>query len=340
MNYILKKEFGDIVYKICETPIDYYNTNLQEKDKSFKTLFEVKEQFVQLLKTYIKEDWVKEVNEDKLELVDKEFTTINLEGRRADVVYKIKLKKQEIYFFLLEFQSSIDKMMAFRLYEYILELYRKYKGENLPLVIPCVLYTGNPKWNVGTLKDLFKTRKELERYIPDFDYILLDINNYTDEELIETSNLISSVFFLSRSKNEREVVDRIAKLLKLMGELTINEQRALGKWTRGMFIKNKEVQEYLKKEPIYKGEDENMALEDLIPGAIEIWKQEAEEKGLKEGRKEGELKAKLSSVRRILTKKLKDEPSEEVMFRLKSLTIEELENIEDRIFEIESWEEV
>ena len=37
-------------------------------------------------------NWVKEI----IELIDKEFTTINLEERRADVVYKIKLKQQEI----------------------------------------------------------------------------------------------------------------------------------------------------------------------------------------------------------------------------------------------------
>ena len=400
MNYILEKELKDVALKLCESSVNY-NTNIKEKDKSFKVLFEVlfevKGQFIQLLKTFVKEEWIREIKEENIELVDKEFTTVNLEERRADVVYRIKLKKQEIYFFLLEIQSKIDKMMPFRLYEYMLELYRKYKEKDeLPLVIPCVLYTGNEKWNVGELKDLFKVRKEVEKYIPNFEYIVLDVNNYKDEELIEISNLISSVFYLSKSKTEKAVVKRIEKLLKLMKLLTEEEQKSLARWTRTMFIKSNEVQEYLSENNIYEEEEENMALVDLIPGAIEIWKQQAREEGLKEGRregkklglaegrvegraegraegrvegraegraegkklgikrgreegrvegraegrKEGELNAKMITLKRILIKKLNQNPPKEIDSKLEKMTIEELEGIEDRIFEIESWEEV
>ena len=94
---------------LCETPLNY-NTSIKEKDKSFKVLFEVKEQFIQLLKTFVEDKWVDEVNVNNIELVDKEFTTVNLEERRADVIYKINLSDREIYFFLLEVQSYVDKM--------------------------------------------------------------------------------------------------------------------------------------------------------------------------------------------------------------------------------------
>jgi len=92
MKYVLEKELSQIALRVCESPTSY-NTSIKEKDKSFKVLFEVKEQFIQLLKTFVKGEWVGEVRKENIELVDKEFTTINLAERRADVIYKIKLNK-------------------------------------------------------------------------------------------------------------------------------------------------------------------------------------------------------------------------------------------------------
>lgn len=332
MEYTIN-ELKDISFMLCETPFNY-NMSLKEKDKSFKVLFEVKEQFIQLLKTFVKEKWVDVVNVNNIELVDKEFTTIYLEERRADVIYKINLNDREIYFFLLEVQSYVDKMMPFRLYEYMLELYRRYsnrKINKLPIVIPCVLYTGNSKWNVGTMKSLFNVRSEIERYIPEFEYILLDVNNYTDDELLEISNLISSVFFLSKANEGKDVIKRIDELLKTIKQLNKDEQKSLTKWAKTMFIKKPEVSDYMINN--FEGEeDNNMAFAEAISEAIEIWKQE--------GRNEGYSKAKLSSIIRILSKKLNLEPTKKIISKLESLSLEELDNIEDRIFEIESWEEI
>ena len=65
------------------------------------------------------------------------------------------------------------------------------------------------------------------------------------------------------------------------------------------------------------------------------------EKGeILEGKIEDELEAKKSTIKRILTKKLKTEPSNKIINKLEKLTISELEDIEDRIFEIEDWEEI
>ena len=354
MQYnLIEKELRSISLGVREN----FNTNLKEKDKSFKVLFEVKDQFIQLLKTYIKDDWVKETRKGNIELVDKEFTTINLEERRADVVYKIKLKQQEIYFFLLEFQSSVDKMMPFRLYEYMLELYRKYKqSDKLPMVIPCVLYTGNTKWNVGDMKTLFNVRKELERYIPNFEYILIDVNNYTDEELIKTSNLISSVFFLSKSKDEFDVIDRINKLLKMVKKLKPEEQKSLTKWAKTMFIKKPQVQYYLDENLENEEENDMGNLAELIPGAIEIWERRCRDEGYSLGKNDGyylgknegynagwqeaEQKAKVSSLLRLLAKKLNSEPTKKIISKIENSTAEEIEKIEDKIFEITSWKEV
>ncbi len=47
--------------------------NHQKQDKGYKKLFESKDMFLEFLQTFVKEDWVKDINEDDLIRVDKEY---------------------------------------------------------------------------------------------------------------------------------------------------------------------------------------------------------------------------------------------------------------------------
>ena len=64
------------------------------------------------------------------------------------------------------------------------------------------------------------------------------------------------------------------------------------------------------------------------------------ENGVQHGREEERINSKVYSIKRILTKKLNEVPSNKIVSKLEKLTINELEEIEDRILEIESWEEI
>ena len=52
----------------------------------------------------MKDKWADEANVNNIELVDKEFTTVNLEERRADVIYKINLSEVKEWI-----KNSLDK---------------------------------------------------------------------------------------------------------------------------------------------------------------------------------------------------------------------------------------
>lgn len=71
--------------------------------------------------------------------------------------------------------------MPYRILEYEMELI-KNKGYKLPLVIPIVLYTGKQKWNAK--KYLEESQEKLGGIeIKLGNYNLVDINNYTKEEI-------------------------------------------------------------------------------------------------------------------------------------------------------------
>ena len=96
-----------------------------------------------------------------------------------------------------------------------------------------------------------------------------------------------------------------------------------------------------------------MLLADLMPEALEVIREraraEAREKGLAEGRAEGIEKGIVEGLEtgskrkyrevliKLLTKKLKGGPDKTL---IEKASEDSLNKIEDRIFEIESWEEV
>ena len=139
----------------------------------------------------------------------------------------------------------------------------------------------------------------------------------------------------TKSKNPSEVASRIKELVETASKLTVEEQKALSKWAKTIFIKNTDIKECID-ENFYIKEDEEMTLEDFLPDTvIEMIKE-----GKAEGEEKGKSEGKLFSIMRLLKKKLKSSPSEEIVKKLESLSNEKLDEVIDSIFSLNSWEEV
>lgn len=98
----------------------------------------------------------------------------------------------------------------------------KNKEYKIPLVIPIVLYTGNKKWNAK--KYLKECQEEFERTkIPLGNYNLVDINDFTEEELINNKTFLSKMMLIERGKN----IDEIIKILNEVVLKTKDEDKEL-----------------------------------------------------------------------------------------------------------------
>ena len=142
---------------------------------------------------------------EEIEKYNSSFINKLFQNKEADIVYKIKDKN---IFFLIEHQSKIDYSMPFRLLEYEVAIIRsaidkskiKNKSYKIPLVMPIVLYTGKQKWNAN--KYLEKSQEKIQGLnIKIGNYSLVDINNYTEKELLEDNTFISKMMLIEKSKN-------------------------------------------------------------------------------------------------------------------------------------------
>jgi hypothetical protein len=110
-----------------------------------------KKYFVQLTKFAEFGELGDNINEGSLQLYGTEFVWDDFKLTDSDIIYRLRLKEQDIYFYvLLELQSTIDFSMPFRLLNYVLAIMkhtfddtdakvRKRKKFRLPIVVPIVL---------------------------------------------------------------------------------------------------------------------------------------------------------------------------------------------------------
>ncbi|HEY5603943.1 MAG TPA: Rpn family recombination-promoting nuclease/putative transposase, partial [Gammaproteobacteria bacterium] len=129
---------------------------MTQHDSGYHLLFSHPELVEDLLRNFVPEDWVDQLDFSNMERVNAKFHAEGLDQRDGDVIYRIHYREGdgEIYLYLLlEFQSSPDKWMALRTLVYVGLLYQQLIKEGqlddnkqLPPVFPLVLYNGDQPW--------------------------------------------------------------------------------------------------------------------------------------------------------------------------------------------------
>ncbi|MDR1699689.1 MAG: Rpn family recombination-promoting nuclease/putative transposase [Lachnoclostridium sp.] len=286
-------------------------------DKGYKRILSKKKHFLSLLKGFVKTPWVQNLREEDLELIDKEFIPRDFKYKEADLIYKIKINRKEVYvYFLLELQSSVDFTIPIRLLGYITDLYkrifldtpkeqRERKGFRLPAIIPCVLYNGLNSWTtVHSFKEYLKESNLFEDFVIDFQYILLNVNQYDKESLLKIGNLISSVFILDKKFEQTDFKKNLEQVTKLVSAFPREEQTNYWDWISDVLMKKiKNTEKGLIEETLKnlrkKGEDDNMTY--ALELMLDEWKEENKQEGLKEGLQEGRQKGRQEERIKIAT---------------------------------------
>ncbi len=289
-------------------------------DKGYKRLLSNKKYFHKFISSFIvntdngllNHGYIGEpVDEDSLEQMNASFVTKDFDDREADLIYKAKLNGSEVYFyFLLELQSSVDFTMPIRLLSYIYlfllsifkdtdEATRERKDFRLPVVIPCVLFNGSGQWTaVKSLKEYFKDYEKFGEYVLDFEYIFIDVNAYSDEDLLETGNIISSVFLLDKKQDLSKLLINLGKVMKRLSAMSESEQLDLTAWLRDVLLKKAGGENILVINDILrsaeKGDDNNMTY------AIERLIDELREESETRGKEIGEFNAKRSVAKNLM----------------------------------------
>ena len=259
-----------------------------------------------------------------IEKYNSSYITKKLKNKECDVVYKIKGK--ELYY-LIEHQTAVDKEMPKRILEYAAEIMRNsytkrvYKIDELPAIVPIVLYTGRRKWTVKrNVKDIIPEIKRYPERINNFVlYQLVDINNYTEQELLEDKSFITKAMLIEKIRNIedfKEILVEIRKRIKNEEELEL-----FAKMIRYVLLNNMEIEEREKfiEELIMGGEEKMLNSQRVIRNEFRRSKIDGIRQGRTIGIKQGRLE--------IIKSMLKENLPIQLISKISNLSEEEIKKL-------------
>ncbi len=144
--------------------------NTKTRDSSSKKIFDDPVLCAQFLRGYVDIDMLKDVQPEDIEDISERFIWLWQEGRDSDSVKKIRITKT--------------------------------KGFRYPPILPIVFYDGTDNWTaVRDFKDRVFLSDVLDEYIPSFQYLVVPLQKYTDQELIEKGDELSLIMLVDKLRN-------------------------------------------------------------------------------------------------------------------------------------------
>ena len=260
---------------------------MADHDNGYKLVFSYARAVADLLRGFVKEDWVREVDFGTLTRVDGSYVSDDLRSRENDVVWRVGWKGSWLYVYtLLEFQSTVDPFMAVRVMTYLGLLYQDLIRQKqltpsgrLPPVFPVVLYNGDRSWRSALdVADLVEpVPGGLESYRPRLCYALLDEARLPELDVGER-NFAAALFRLEASRSAEDVARGMAEMAAcLTGSEDDSLRRSVETWLKRVLLPTKfpEVQV-----PEVADLEEMQAM--LAERALK-WTQEWKEEGRQEG---------------------------------------------------------
>lgn len=184
--------------------------NSKIHDNAAKIVFGDSTLCAQFLKGYTDIPFFMNIKPEDIEDVSSHFIPLFQESRDSDIVKKIQIENTELYLIaLIEHQSEADADMSFRLLRYMVYVWTDYTAtqEKLhpgitkskdflyPPILPIIYYEGTGQWTSALhFKDRVFMSDIFEEFIPDYKYLIVPLNKYSQEDLIEKGDELSAIF--------------------------------------------------------------------------------------------------------------------------------------------------
>ena len=321
-NKVLQLREKEKLYEEKENEDEIYDKKIVQEidkrhDKMFRKILSIKREMISFLNEFL--ELKEKFKEEEIAQCKTDFITKTYQNRQSDVIYKIKDKP---VYFLVEHQSTIDKDMVLRTWEYVGEIIRiesimqkTYFSEEsvYPIVIPIVIYTGYQKWNAKrNLGDKQYDLENFEKYKINFEYNLIAIQDYTFEELLDKKNLFGSIMIIEKCKTEEEIKQQMEKIIEIIGKP--EDRKILAEIISNVIVtilgkeKTNELLEKLERKEESRMSPFTKCLLDLSIKNRQEGKQEGKQEGRLQGRKENSI----SIAKKMLERKMKITEIEEI----------------------------
>ena len=193
-----------------------------------KAAFVHPEMLESLLRYYINEPFIQDLDLKYIEPLPNEFVTETMRKRYSDCIRKVRWMGRDAYLLvILEFQSTKDIWIPVRILAYTALLWLDLisnklvtREEGLPPVFPIVIHSGSEKWNAPlSIHELLSPiAKTLLKYQPNNLALLVDEKTIKDEVLNKNSDFYALFLGLKRAKTPMAMREAINKYKVILGK--------------------------------------------------------------------------------------------------------------------------
>ena len=194
--------------------------NTKIHDNGAKLIFDDPILCAQFLRGYTNIELLKDVQPEDIEDISERFLPMWQEGRDSDSVKRVRLKDCDLFLIaIVEHQSKVHYDMAFKLLRYMVMVLTDYEREEekkrpgitrtkefrYPPILPIVYYEGTNRWTAArNFKERVYLNEILGQYIPDFEYLVVPVASYTNEELIEKKDELSLIMLINKLRKSED----------------------------------------------------------------------------------------------------------------------------------------
>ncbi len=281
-------------------------------DQFFSNIFSLLPVAKDLIAQFLSAEDVEKLDLETLALQPTTFVNTFLEKKISDLVFSCRIKgtREEVFISLIkEHKSSRPRYPHFQLLDYIVEKWRKErKARKRPTPVICILlYHGKNKWHYKGMSHYIKGIDEgLAKYNPLFDFVLIDLNKYSDDFILnlKAGFLINALLVLKHSGDEEYILRKFNTLVFRAEKMIYDETgnsilRTIFVYiTKTTMISTEKLEKMIEKVPAIKKE--------FISG-WDMSIAEAEKKGIEKGIEKGLSIKELAIIRNGWTKGLAPE---------------------------------
>lgn len=318
-------------------------------DKFFKETFSNLDVTRDFLENYLPEAILKHIDLKHLEIQNTSHVDEELSEVFSDMLFQTKVNHRDGYlYFLFEHKSYPDKYVALQLLTYMTRIWNQKVGKEnagqLPVIIPLIIYHGKKQWELGNtfgalIPDFKTLPKAIRQMIPDFNYQIYDLSQFSDDDIKGQAQLQITLSILRDifQKNSQEFMLTIIKAVLAMNELDKKET--------GIHYFETCMRYILTSGPSFSREQFNTVLkqiEQTYPEGSEVTMTLAEvfrNEGFEEGIEKGETRAFARVAIKSLTRKFGILPAE-YREKLSQLDLITLETLTDEIDAFKTIEDV
>ena len=206
--------------------------NAQIRDSGSKVIFDNHTLCSQFLRDYVDLPYLKGVRPEDIEDVSEQYVPLFAQERNSDRVKRVHIDGGDTPFFLvslIEHKTRPDYNVCMQVFRYMVYIWEAYEKEAeaackgmtrradflYPPILPIVYYEGAPKWNVPlNFRSRIREGETFGKYLPDFEYYLVPLRDYSNEALMEKRDEISIVMMI----NKLQTAEDIERFRRLPGQ--------------------------------------------------------------------------------------------------------------------------